>query len=177
MFFGAAAVAIVAAVGIGGRALHASPTYAVAVIDVPDSGATAVHGVDVLGRVVGSYVDDRGTHGFLYVDGVLSTIDYPGAACGINNRGQIVGDYLAADGLRRGFLLSGGVYSTVAAPGNTGGGAWSINDAGDIAGYSGSVADGRGFVLEVGNLRQRPVATGPRERLWCRATNSGADGL
>ena len=47
-------------------------------------------------------------------------IDDPGAAGtivgGINNAGQIVGGYLASDGSRHGFLLSGGVYTTINNP-------------------------------------------------------------
>jgi uncharacterized membrane protein len=48
------------------------------------------------------------------------TIDVTGAAAtivgDINNAGQIVGGYLNADGSRHGFLLSGGVYTTIDNP-------------------------------------------------------------
>jgi len=49
-----------------------------------------------------------------------TTIDFPGAtdsaAVSINNLGQIVGGYQLGDGSRHGFLLSGGVFSTVHDP-------------------------------------------------------------
>jgi probable HAF family extracellular repeat protein len=151
-----AVIALAAFVSPAGLPVHASSTYAVAVIDVPDSSGTAVHGLDVLGRVVGSYVDGRGTHGFLYVDGILSTIDYPGAAWtsahGVNTAGQIVGGYgpNGTDG-RRGFLLSNGRFSSLEFPGSPDTVARGINNRGQIVGdYLAPDGSRRGFLFSGG---------------------------
>ena len=70
--------------------------------------------------MVGVYGDASGTlHAFLLDQGVVTTIDVPGAVAtlpsGINNHGQIVGIYF--DGVRRhGFLLSNGEFTTLTDP-------------------------------------------------------------
>jgi len=50
-----------------------------------------------------------------------TTLDVPGAigtsVLGINPRGEIVGQYQSPDGLYHGFLLSGGVFTTIDFPG------------------------------------------------------------
>jgi uncharacterized membrane protein len=52
--------------------------------------------------IVGSYYDDTGSHGFLLDGDTFITIDLPGAlatyADGINDRGQIVGEYSDNEG-------------------------------------------------------------------------------
>ena len=68
-----------------------------------------------------------------------TTIDFPGAtesaAASINNLGQIVGGYQLGDRSRHGFLLSGGVFSTVDDPNATSGSeALGINQSGQIVG-------------------------------------------
>src|SRR5262249_55256945 len=92
--------AFVAPVAIGivhGSARQAQPAYSVSTIEVPESSLTEATGIDTTGRVVGFYIDSRGTHGFLLSGNRLSTIDFPGAtwtvACGVNASGQIVGAY------------------------------------------------------------------------------------
>ena len=64
--------------------------------------------------MIGLYADaDRKGHGFLWDNGVVTTIDFPGALAtlplGLNNRGQIVGAYVDAK-RRRGFMLSNGTF-------------------------------------------------------------------
>jgi len=75
-------------------------------------------GANARGDIVGTYCDSPGvcligpfpTHGFLWSNGELTTIDYPGAqataALGINERGDIVGGYIDAAGKPRGYLMS-----------------------------------------------------------------------
>ena len=60
-------------------------------------------------------------HGFLLDKGVFTTIDHPDAvgetaATGINNRGQIVGAYIDAEGTIHGFLLDDGVFTPIDHP-------------------------------------------------------------
>jgi probable HAF family extracellular repeat protein len=60
-------------------------------------------------------------HGFLLDGDVFITIDHPDAvtetaASAINNRGQIVGGYVDAEGTIRGFLLKDGVFTPIDHP-------------------------------------------------------------
>jgi probable HAF family extracellular repeat protein len=76
-------------------------------------------------------------HGYLLDDGEFTVIDAPDAilgtgALGINNRGQMVGQYGAADGRIHGFLLEDGVFTTIDAPGAINTNASDINERGEI---------------------------------------------
>ena len=53
---------------------------------------------------------------------------------GINNRGQIVGLYIDADGNQHGFVLRNGAYATIDVPGGTNTGVFSVNAKGEIVG-------------------------------------------
>jgi|GEM_PF-7024138 len=57
---------------------------------------------------------------FIYSGGVFSAFDYPGASAtfaeGINNGGQIVGEFTDASG-NHGFLYSAGAFNTLNYPG------------------------------------------------------------
>jgi uncharacterized membrane protein len=94
-------------------------------------------------------------------DPTFTTIDYPGErstlALDINVNGQIVGRYIDAAGLHRGFLLSGGVFTPIDVPGAIYTPPLGINASGDIVGvYSltdaGGVKDVRGFLLRNGTF-------------------------
>jgi probable HAF family extracellular repeat protein len=62
---------------------------------LPEATATSVQGINARGDIVGSYTRSGVTHGFLFSDGVLTTIDYPGAVS-TDARGDIVGAYRIA---------------------------------------------------------------------------------
>jgi probable HAF family extracellular repeat protein len=106
---------------------------------------------------VGRYQDaSLVTHGFLYIDGIFTSLDMPGAratsAQGINNRGQIVGYYEEQDGLH-GFLYDQGVFTfldvpLLGVPSNTV--AFGINDRGQIVGSYIGVSTQHGFVYDAG---------------------------
>src|SRR6188768_2319995 len=104
-------------------AMKAADGYTFSTIEVPGSTLTVASGIDLMGRVVGYYSDNSGTHGFVYNNGVPARIDYPGSgwtvALGISNTGQIVGAYGASDAPsgRRGFLLAGSSFSSFEVPG------------------------------------------------------------
>jgi probable HAF family extracellular repeat protein len=99
-------------------------------------------GINDATQIVGYYYDISDTaHGFFYDGTNYTTIDDPlgwwSAADGINNNGQIVGNYLdrtPAD-KSHGFLYSNGSYTTIDDPLGTNTVARGINDAGDIVGY------------------------------------------
>lgn len=90
------------------------------------------------GDVVGYFYDLGGTHGFLYTDGAMHLIDVPGSdvtiALGINDRGEIVGEYGMIGAARSGFLLAAGTFTTVAYPGAIATSAHAINNKGEIVG-------------------------------------------
>jgi len=69
--------------------------------------------------------------------GELSSVEVPGASAtfsrGINNRGNIVGNYTSA-GATHGYLLRGGEFTTIDFPGASSTGAAAINSRGEIVG-------------------------------------------
>src|SRR5207253_11286259 len=72
-------------------------------------------------------------------DYIFTTIAPPGStyarAWGINNSGQIAGEYSDASNVNHGFVYSNGTYTTLDAPGASGTLATGINDAGQVVGY------------------------------------------
>ncbi len=96
------------------------------------------------GDVVGQYIGDDGfTHGFLLSEGVVTTLDFPGAsdtlALGINESGTVVGywDLLDANGnllAAHGFKWKDGVFTEVDFPGSADTFVFGINARGDLVG-------------------------------------------
>ncbi len=115
------------------------------------------------GKVVGTYRDgNQKRHGFLWKNTFMDTmINVPGddpvlgtVAFGINDLGEIVGDYVAksppspADSRRHGFLLSGNTYTTIDPPGSFLTVGEGINKAGVIVGvYFDAGSNQHGFIL------------------------------
>jgi len=81
----------------------------------------------------------------------FTSIDFPGAsltqAWGINPRGEIVGAYDDADGVRHGFLLSGDEFTSFDFPGASFTVAFGINSRGDIVGWYMTAGVSHGFLL------------------------------
>jgi probable HAF family extracellular repeat protein len=84
------------------------------------------------GQIVGFFTDSTGNHGFLYTNGVFTTL--PGLATGINNEGQIVGVVSLLGDCNCGFLDTNGVFSTIDFPGSLATEPLGINSAGQIVG-------------------------------------------
>jgi len=86
----------------------------------------------------------------------FSPINVPGAVQtqvnGINDSGQIVGNYLAFTGTKYGFLLSAGNYTTLNVPGSTQTGAYGINASGQIVGFYDMAGVTHGFLLSAGTF-------------------------
>jgi hypothetical protein len=63
-------------------------------INVPFPGATDtyLYGISNPGVIVGSYIDSAGTHGFVDVNGVFTTIDAPDTPPGIGTFARSVND-------------------------------------------------------------------------------------
>lgn len=98
-------------------------------------------GVNAPGTVVGFYQYDNAGDLSAFEDngGVISSFQFPGSvstqALGINNLGDIVGDYTAANGDLYGFLDKGGIFTSLDPFGSTSVTANGINDAGEIVGF------------------------------------------
>jgi uncharacterized membrane protein len=103
-------------------------------IDVPGAVSTLPVGINDRGQIVGGWVGPDATvdpvtgelfpvHGFLWEGGRFKKFDIPGAITTapyeINNRGQIVGNYGDVAGAEHGFVLRGGVVTTIDHPGAT----------------------------------------------------------
>jgi hypothetical protein len=91
------------------------------------AGST-VNNINDKGDVVGIYslTDPKlinGVHGYLQTGSVYTNIDDPNGqqtGCeGINNSGQVVGDYVDSAGISHGFTFISGVYATIDYPGAT----------------------------------------------------------
>ena len=94
------------------------------------------------GDVVGDY-DDGVTHGFVLSNGVLTTLDFPGAdqtiAFAINNSRVVVGEWDLLDSLgnvlsAHGFIWKDGTFSEVNVPGAADTSLIGINDEGASVG-------------------------------------------
>jgi probable HAF family extracellular repeat protein len=111
-------------------------------IQVPGAVRTQATGVNNRGQVVGDYLTaDGAVHGYRWDGGRFTTIDGPAAASqvtvlDINDRGQMVGVYADTAGAPHGFLLSNGRYTTVDMPGVRYTIPYSINNRGQVAGFT-----------------------------------------
>jgi probable HAF family extracellular repeat protein len=108
--------------------------------------------------IVGRYTDPDNTHGFIYKNGVFTTVDFPGAdsteAKGINDSGDVVGIYSLPAGNRPGFLLHQGVFTTIDFPGSAFTLVNGINNAGTIVGYyPDAKSNTHGFVYNNGTFK------------------------
>jgi hypothetical protein len=108
--------------------------------------------LNLRGDIVGGYIDSSGVgHGFLYNNGNVNTIDYPGStltyAYGINDRREIIGVYLDAAGAQHCYLLHNNVFENIDLAGGVITVPFSINDWSEIVGQYITVANtiGHGY--------------------------------
>ena len=99
----------------------------------------------------------------------FTSIDVPGAtsgtgARGINNAGQIVGEFYASE--PHGFLKDGVIFTTIDVPGTLGGQPFGINDAGRIVGTFFDARGNQGFLKDGATFTTIDVAgaTGTQAR-------------
>jgi len=123
-------------------------------IDVPNSTATLVLGINNSSQMAGAFVDQEGiTHGFMLSAGTFTTLDFPGAtftqATDINNSGQVVGNYLDDGGVVHGFTWKNGVFNQINDPGFTGTSLSALSDIGQFVGVAiDSNNNKNGFLLQ-----------------------------
>jgi uncharacterized membrane protein len=126
-------------------------------VNFPGAVDTLPLGINAQGDIVGGYDlgDQSTTIGFLFRKGRYSALQNPIAAPsqtqpnGINNRGQIVGDYGDASGVFHAFLLEEGRYSTIDFPeAQQDSVANGINSAGQVAArYFDGPGNNQGYVF------------------------------
>ena len=121
------------------RQANGSYTYLAMPDGTTNSQATAINDSHM---VVGFYVDaDDNNHGFIWSNGKLSTLDYPGSAftqaLGVNNWGQVVGQFQDGFGGTHGFVYTNGNFQSVDEPDSAPGTTLvnGINDLGQIVGF------------------------------------------
>lgn len=156
-------------------------------IEWPGATSTTPSGINNAGIIVGRYIINGQTHGWIRgADGELTTLDYPGATFtvngGINDRGDIVGWHImpSAPTVRSGFLLQDGVYTPINPPGSIWTNVLGINNQGDITGRyctrtpcrePGS-GDFHGFLYSDGEYTTIDVPGSIETNAW-RITDSG----
>ena len=111
-------------------------------ISFPKSNvSTWCEGINDNGDIVGFYIDPTGDgqpHGYVMQGGVFTQLDYPGAmstqAYGINNAGQIVGEYQPVGPGTNGFLFNSGTYTSISVSGAVNTQMRGIDNLGDMVG-------------------------------------------
>lgn len=120
-------------------------------LSVPTATATYATDVNSKNQVTGIFLTATATAGFEWAGGTYKPIVFKGSnnftrALGINDSGEIVGDFLSkTDGYYHGFTDVGGKLTQYDVPGGLGHfdtSLFGIDDDGDLVG----AADGQGFV-------------------------------
>jgi probable HAF family extracellular repeat protein len=160
---------------------YASPTAGGAYVEiikgrtfqslVPTSGGNSyASGINSHGAVAGGYcltgcTYPQSQHGFIWDNGIFTTIDYPGAmstgAYGINDHGQIVGGFCSINSVCAGYVINPtqhaflddhGAFTELDFPGVSIAGtqANAINNAGQIVGTYSSLTGLHSFLYQNG---------------------------
>jgi uncharacterized membrane protein len=104
------------------------------------AGFDTVEAINDIGAIVGTAVsnNERDERGFLFFKGKFSPFMFPGSvvteAHDINNRAQIVGEYLDRSDNLHGFVVHDGGFQTIDVPGAPLTAVEGINDLGDMVG-------------------------------------------
>jgi uncharacterized membrane protein len=102
------------------------------------------------GEITGWFLDDTRLRGFVKRNGNVLAIDVPNSlfteATGINNSGDVVGDYRSRDGAFHGFVYRNRAYTTLDVPSAGDTGAAGVNNLGQVVGCYSSCS--RGFVYD-----------------------------
>jgi chitinase len=122
-------------------------------IDVTSEGG-AILGINNRGQLSGFFGDQNGIHAFLFYRGTTTQIDVPGAnlteGTGINDRGQLVGDYRDSSNKFHGFLYDDGLFVDIDFPGSSSTGLDAINNRGQIVGFSNNGSLRHAFLYDSG---------------------------
>jgi len=112
--------------------------------DYPGSAGSEATTINNAGEAVGTYsltdpLLNSGVLGYSMNGSAFTSVEIPSAvetwAEGVNDNGDIVGEYLDSKSAAHGFTLISGSYATIDFPHAAGTVANEINDSGQIAGY------------------------------------------
>jgi len=114
---------------------------------------SAANQINNRGDISGWYVDGSGRHGYVLKDGVVNTINYPGASFtqvnGVTDTEIVIGHFIGSDGHFHGFILQDGSFKQLDFPGANDTFPFYMNARGDLVGewtpFSGVA--GHGFLL------------------------------
>lgn len=149
-------------------------------IDPPTStGDRRAFDVNNSGVVVGSALRASGNDGFELDGGVYTWVEYPGAdqtvIRGINDAGDIAGEYETAGGSRRGFARIGGGFVAVDVPLAAETRARGINNAGEVVGtWTDGAGLRHGFIREPSGIFTTLDFPGAVETLFGDTDDDGA---
>lgn len=142
-------------------AAPAYPEYRVTIVDPPGSNAADINAG---GAVVGTYPEGGTTHGFINRGTGLVKLGALGTSSGavaVNDRGEVLGNWVGADGRYRGFIYSCGRQRDIGFIG-TGSIYGDINNAGYAIATSYSNSDPSGY-LRAPNGSVRAIGHLPAE--------------
>ena len=143
---------------------------------VPGAASARAFSVNSVGQIVGDYIDTAGVrHGFVDTAGTFTTIDFPGSVdttvTDINANGDMVGRWQdetigsgggAGEGRQHGFLLQGGVFTSLDYPKADLTMAFGINQSGEVVGvFQTNIGGNNGFTYQGGVFTplNAPLAT------------------
>jgi uncharacterized membrane protein len=172
------AVAALAAIIQGGPA-HAGSYIFTTLNDPNATNGTFASGINDAGVVVGHYVQGLANQGFLYQNGVFTTVQVnggPATLTSINNADTVAGFYTDSAGLHGFTLTSGAVLTTIDDPNAVNGTeVTGINNKGDVVGfYYDSAFTAHGFSLINGAFKTidySGAGTGPGAGTFAQGIN------
>lgn len=123
-----------------------TPAYRFTLISKPGAASTIAHSINARGQIAGNYTDQAGvTHAFIETGGYFATIDVPGTVAGINDFGELVGNYY--DGARsHAYADLNGTIIPIEVPGAANTTVFGLNNRGQIAGEYSDATGIHGFV-------------------------------
>ena len=85
------------------------------------SNMSVANQINNRGDISGWYVDGSGRHGYVLKDGVVNTINYPGASFTqvnwVTDTEIVIGHFIGSDGHFHGFILQDGIFKQLDFPG------------------------------------------------------------
>jgi probable HAF family extracellular repeat protein len=138
---------------------------------IPGSLSSTARGINDSGAMVGYYLNYGSNRGFIYSGGVTTALGTfggsEGSALAINNLGQVTGSAATADGLYHALLYSNGVMSDLGVlQGAQCSDGCSINDKGEVVGYSGLYGiseTNRAFLYSGGQMTDLNTLLSPKD--------------